>query len=184
MTLDRDPFRTPSSLRVILLMGVAGSGKSTLGEALAHEFAWPYRDADSFHPPANIDKMSRGEALTDADRWPWLDAIAAWIDARRTADQRGIVSCSALKRAYRDRLLAGRPDVRLVYLQGDKQLIGARMARREGHFMPTALLDSQFATLEEPSADELPIIAPISASPRRIAESILAAIAQSGDGQV
>ena len=180
----RSPFRTPPSLRVILLMGVAGSGKSTMGEALAQEFAWPYRDADSFHPAANIEKMSRGEALTDDDRWPWLDAIAAWIDDRRTLDERGIVSCSALKRVYRDRLLAGRPDVRLVYLQGDKSLIGSRMARREDHFMPTALLDSQFAALEEPTQKEGAIIAPIDTSPRRIAEFILAAIAEAGDSQV
>ena len=165
-------------------MGVAGSGKSTLGEALAREFGWPYRDADSFHPQANIDKMSRGEALDDDDRWPWLDAIAAWMDDKREQDQRGIVSCSALKRAYRDRLLVGRPDVRLVYLYGSKDIIGRRMSQREGHFMPTALLDSQFATLEEPDNDEHPVVIPIDSTPRRIAEAILAAFAHTGDIQV
>ncbi len=174
----------PEALKVILLMGVAGSGKSTLGEALAAEFGWPYRDADSFHPQANIAKMRRGEALTDDDRWPWLDAIAAWIDECRTTPRPGIVSCSALKRAYRDRLLAGRPDVRLVYLKGDRDVIGHRMAARRDHFMPPALLDSQFATLEEPAPAEWPIVAPIDATPRRIAETILAAIAQEGSGLV
>ena len=167
-------------LRVILLMGVAGSGKTTLGEALAREFGWPFRDADSFHPEANIDKMSRGEALTDADRWPWLDAIADWIDERRRSDQRGIISCSALKRIYRDRLLTGRPDVRLVYLKGDRALIGTRMAAREGHFMPTALLDSQFQTLEEPTPEEWPLVVPVDSSPRRIVELILSDIADTG----
>ena len=170
-------------LRIILLMGVAGSGKTTLGEALAREFGWPFRDADSFHPQANIDKMSRGEALTDADRWPWLDAIADWMDQRRRADQRGIISCSALRRVYRDRLLAGRSDVRLVYLKGDRALIGARMAAREGHFMPTALLDSQFETLEEPSPEEWPLVVPVDSSPRRIVELILSNIADTGQIQ-
>jgi gluconokinase len=180
----RPPYQPPSSLQVILLMGVAGSGNSTLGEALAAEFGWPYRDADSFHPAANIAKMQRGEALDDNDRWPWLDAIAAWIDERRLGNDPGIVSCSALKRIYRDRLLVGRSGVRLVYLKGDRDVIGQRMAAREGHFMPTALLDSQFTTLEEPSPSEWPIIAPIDATPRRIAELILSAIAQEGGGQV
>ncbi|MEM9357034.1 MAG: gluconokinase [Pseudomonadota bacterium] len=164
-------------------MGVAGSGKSTLGESLAQEFAWPYRDADSFHPQVNIDKMSRGEALSDDDRWPWLDAIAAWMDERRLKDLRAIVSCSALKRVYRDRLLKGRADVRLVYLAGTQEVIGRRMSQREGHFMPTALLDSQFAALEEPTSDENPIVVPIDSTPRRIAEAILSEFAQSGDIQ-
>ena len=167
-----------------MLMGVAGSGKSTLGEALAQEFAWPYRDADSFHPQVNIDKIKCGEALSDDDRWPWLDAIAEWMDEKRAQDLRGIVSCSALKRVYRDRLLSGRPDVRLVYLEGSRDMIGKRMSQREGHFMPTALLDSQFAALEEPAIYEHPIVVPINSTPRRIAEAILASLAQTGDIQV
>lgn len=182
--MNRQPFQTPNSLSIILLMGVAGSGKSTLGDALAREFSWPFRDADSFHPQVNIDKMSRGEALTDDDRWPWLEAIAEWMDDKRRQNLRGIVSCSALKRIYRDRLLVGRPDVRLVYLDGSPDVIGKRMSQREGHFMPTALLDSQFATLEEPMDDENPIVVPIDSTPRRIAEAILAEFAQAGDLQV
>jgi gluconokinase len=176
---------TPSTRMptAILVMGVSGSGKSTAGENLALELGWPFRDADSFHPPANVVKMSAGIPLTDADRWPWLAAIAAWIDERRDMGHPGIVSCSALKRAYRRILLDDRPDVRLVYLQGDQPLIAARMGRRTGHFMPPALLTSQFATLEEPTADEWPIVVPIELSPRRIIEHILASMAQAGPWQ-
>ena len=162
---------------VLLIMGVAGAGKSTYGESLALELGWPFRDADSFHPEANIAKMKSGTPLTDDDRWPWLDAIAAWIDAHRAAGTHGIVTCSALKRIYRTRLMAGRDDVRLVYLKGDKALIARRMAARTDHFMPTALLDSQFATLEEPGGEEWPVIVEIDASPRRVKERILAELA-------
>lgn len=167
----------------ILVMGVSGSGKSTAGENLAIELGWPFRDADSFHPAANVAKMSAGTPLTDDDRWPWLEAIAAWIDECRTTGRPGIVSCSALKRAYRRILLDGRPDVRLVYLKGDQPLIAGRMGRRTGHFMPPSLLASQFATLEEPGADEWPIVVPVELSPRRIVEHILASMAQAGPWQ-
>ena len=169
-------------LRIVVL-GVAASGKSTVGEAIAQRFGVRYVEADAFHLESSVAKMTAGMPLTDDDRWPWLDAIAAWIDERRTTGTPGIVSCSALKRAYRRVLLDGRPDVRLVYLQGDKPLIAGRMARRTGHFMPPALLDSQFATLEEPTADEWPIVAPIELSPRRIVEHILASMAQAGPWQ-
>lgn len=161
-------------------MGVSGSGKSTTGESLAAELGWPFRDADSFHPAANIVKMSREIPLTDEDRWPWLDAIAAWIDEARRSRRPGIVSCSALKRKYRRVLLDGRPDVRLVYLKGEQALIAGRMSRRTGHFMPPALLDSQFEALEEPGPDEWPIIVPVDTSPRRVVEHILADMARIG----
>lgn len=177
------PPSTTASARlptVILVMGVSGSGKSTAGENLARELGWPFRDADSFHPAANVAKMSAGTPLTDDDRWPWLAAIAAWIDHCRTTGAPGVVSCSALKRAYRRVLLDGRPDVRLVYLQGDLPLIAGRMARRTGHFMPPALLQSQFAALEEPAPDEWSIVVPITMSPRRMAEHILASMAMAG----
>lgn len=173
MTRDARP-RMPS---VLLVMGVSGAGKSTAGERLASELGWPFRDADGFHPQANIDKMSRGIPLTDEDRWPWLGAIAAWIDAHRTAGTHGIVSCSALKRRYRDLLLGNRPEVRLVYLKGDYDLIAGRMGRRTDHFMPPSLLKSQFDALEEPGFDERPLIAPIEPTPRRILEQILAELA-------
>jgi gluconokinase len=165
---------------VIVLMGVAGSGKSTVGPLLAEMLGWPFRDADQFHPAANIAKMSAGVPLTDADRWPWLDAIAAWIDERRSAGAPGIVSCSALKRAYRRRILGAREGVRLVYLEGEEPLIAARLARRKGHFMPAALLRSQLDALEEPEPDERAIVVSIDATPAEIAAAIVAGLGLAG----
>ena len=156
-------------------MGVSGSGKSTTGKRLGVVLGWPFRDADSFHPQANIDKMSAGIPLTDADRAPWLAAIAAWIAERVRTGEPGIVSCSALKRAYRRTLLDGQTGVGLVYLQGSFALISDRMSRRKGHFMPPELLQSQFATLEAPSRVEGALVVPIRLSPRKIAERILEA---------
>ncbi|HOF89810.1 MAG TPA: gluconokinase, partial [Armatimonadota bacterium] len=135
---------------IILLMGVAGSGKTTVGRLLAAELDWAFFDADDLHPPVNIAKMARGDALTDADRGPWLDAIHALLRSLRASDTPAVIACSALKAAYRARLLRGITDARLVYLKGDPALIRPRMASREGHYMPVSLLDSQFAALEEP----------------------------------
>src|SRR5215217_5264227 len=156
----------PALPSVLVLMGVSGCGKSTTGALLAGRLGWPFRDADSFHPPQNIAKMSRGTPLTDADR-------AAWIDERLAAGAQGIVSCSALKRAYRDAILGRRAGVRLVYLKGEKELIAERMAARLDHFMPPALLDSQFATLEEPAADERALVVPVSPQPGEVVSFIL-----------
>jgi carbohydrate kinase (thermoresistant glucokinase family) len=154
-------------------MGVSGAGKSTTGMLLSERLGWPFRDADSFHPPQNIEKMSRGVPLDDEDRAPWLAAIAAWIDERLRVGEAGIVSCSALKRSYRQVLLDGRERVQLVFLRGHKPLLAARMAARLDHFMPPELLDSQFATLEEPGAEERPLIVPVSQTPEEVAEFIL-----------
>jgi gluconokinase len=134
----------------LLVMGVSGCGKSSFGAALAEALALPFADADAFHPPANIAKMAAGMALTDADRWPWLDAIGAWLAGQPA----GIAACSALKRAYRDRLRAAVPGLRLLHLAGDEALIAARQAARAGHFMPPSLMASQFATLEPPGPEE------------------------------
>jgi gluconokinase len=161
---------------VLVLMGVSGSGKSTTGAALAKALGWPFRDADSFHPPANIAKMSQGLPLDDEDRSPWLAAIAGWIDERCELGEPGIVSCSALKRAYRQRIVGERRGVRLVYLRGSKALIGRRLEARKHHFMPASLLDSQFTVLEEPRADEHAIVVSVAMSPRRVVEAILAAL--------
>lgn len=157
---------------VILLMGVSGSGKSTIGAALSQKLGWPYADADEFHPPANVAKMRSGQPLTDDDRRPWLQAIAAHIDKTREKGGHAIVSCSALKRVYRDILVGAREDVRLVLLDGAKEEIFARMSARKDHFMPLALLDSQFATLERPGADERPVVVSINGTPEEIAAAI------------
>lgn len=158
---------------VVLIMGVSGSGKSTTGRNLGRVLDWEYRDADTFHPPANIEKMRHGIALEDMDRWPWLDAIGTWMDSLGSRSVPGIVSCSALKRAYRDRLRGSRPQVALVYLKGTYELIDERLSRRKGHFMPRALLESQFAALEEPAPAEKAVVVPIHLSPRKVIERIV-----------
>jgi gluconokinase len=153
-------IETPCAL---VVMGVSGSGKSTIAEHLAARLSWRYVDGDLFHPPANVAKMSAGHPLTDEDRWPWLRAIAAEIDRLAAAGERGVVACSALKRAYRDILVHGRDDVRIVFLDGTKDLIAKRLAARKGHFMPPGLLDSQFTTLEPPQPSERPVTVSIDA---------------------
>ncbi|MBB5048247.1 gluconokinase [Rhodopseudomonas rhenobacensis] len=159
---------------VLIVMGVSGAGKSTIAEALAQRLGWRFADADGFHPAANVAKMSAGYPLTDDDRWPWLRAIAEEIDRVAAAGSHAVIACSALKRAYRDVLLHGRGDVRLVYLDGDRQLIGARLALRHDHFMPPGLLDSQFGTLEVPHADEQPIVVAIDRPVEAMVDDILA----------
>jgi carbohydrate kinase (thermoresistant glucokinase family) len=140
--------------RILIIMGVSGSGKSTVAGALAQSLGWTLAEGDDFHSPANIAKMHAGVPLNDDDRMPWLGAIAAWIDARRQAGGTGIVTCSALKRAYRDLLAGGRPEVLFVYLKGSADVMSRHLAGREGHFMPASLLASQFETFEEPTAGE------------------------------
>jgi gluconokinase len=162
--------KTPA---VIVVMGVSGSGKSTIASMLAHRLHWTYEDGDWFHPKSNVEKMHHGEPLTDADRWPWLNAIAAWIDKTRQEGGHGIVACSALKHSYRDILVGDRPDVWLVFLKGGRDLIARRIAARDDHFMPAALLDSQFEALEEPTADERPIMVSIAPHPREIVDAIV-----------
>jgi gluconokinase len=161
---------------VIIVMGVSGSGKSTIGTLLAGRLQWEFEDADWFHPAANVDKMHKGIPLTDEDRGPWLRAIALWIDRTRGAGLHGVIACSALKRRYRDVLAGDRADVRLVYLKGDEALIARRIATRHEHFMPSSLLHSQFAALEGPAADEKPITISIAPQPREIVTQILAAL--------
>ena len=161
---------------IVVVMGVSGCGKSTVGALLASQLRWEFEDADWFHPAANVEKMHSGIPLTDEDRWPWLNAVAAWIDKTRAAGGHAVVACSALKRRYRDVLIGDRADVGLVYLKGDEALIARRIATRHEHFMPRALLHSQFEALEEPGPDENPIIASIAPLPREIVSQILSAL--------
>jgi gluconokinase len=160
-------------MTIAVLMGVSGSGKTTIARGVAQRMGWRLIEGDSFHPPANVAKMHAGTPLTDDDRWPWLRAIAHEIDAMRARGEFAVVACSALKRSYRDILIGPRKDVVLVYLQGSKQLIAGRLAARQGHFMPPALLDSQFATLEEPGADEHPIVVSIAPSADAIIDEVV-----------
>jgi gluconokinase len=163
--------------RVIVLMGVSGCGKSTTGTRLSKILGWPFRDADTFHPPGNIAKMSQGLPLTDEDRWPWLAAIAQWIGEQLTAGQSAIVSCSGLKRAYRRQIAGGRTGVQFVHLKGSMELIAERLGRRRRHFMPSSLLQSQFDALEEPAPDEHALVVPITLPPKRVAETIIRELA-------
>ena len=162
----------------IIVMGVSGSGKSTIGALLAERLGWPFADADGFHPPENVAKMAAGTPLTDADRWPWLDAIAAHIDAARKAGQPVVVACSALRRAYRDRLRAGHGDLLFLRLSGAPEVIAARQAARQGHFMPPSLMASQFATLEDTVAEPDAVTVSVKASPHEVVEAALAHLRQ------
>jgi gluconokinase len=156
---------------VIVVMGVTGSGKTTVGQALAQRLGVDYAEADEFHPQENIAKMSAGTPLTDDDRWPWLGTIAEWIGKH---PQGGVVTCSALKRKYRD-VLKRDGDVFFLHLDGTRELIAARLAERKGHFMPPALLDSQFADLEPLQEDERGAVINIDATPEELTEAALRA---------
>jgi carbohydrate kinase (thermoresistant glucokinase family) len=142
---------------ILVLMGVSGSGKSTVAQELQRVLGWPYQEGDDLHPPANVEKMRSGQPLSDEDRFPWLRAVAQWIDGQLSAHQPGIITCSNLKRAYRDITIGSRPGVILVYLKGDPNVIHERIVARVHLYMPPSLLSSQFETLEEPGPDENPI---------------------------
>lgn len=166
----------PSAVQppVLVVMGVAGTGKSTVAGMLAGHLGWDYEEGDSLHPAANIAKMSAGTPLTDQDRWPWLDRIRVWIDQQTAEDAPGIVTCSALKRSYRDRLRA--PNVTFVHLAGSREVIASRLAARLDHFMPTSLLDSQLNILELPEADEHVITVDLGHAPAEEMAEILHAL--------
>jgi len=162
----------PARICALVLMGVSGSGKTAIGEALAQRLGWRFADGDVFHPPSNVEKMRSGHPLTDDDRWPWLRAIAAEIARVRADGGHVVIACSALKRAYRDMLIDGKPDVTLIYLKGDRDLILSRLKARQGHFMPPSLLESQFKVLEEPGPDEPAITVDVSGSVETIVDDI------------
>ena len=164
----------------IIVMGVSGSGKSTIGALLAEALGWPFADADGFHPAANVAKMAAGTPLTDADRWPWLDAIAAHIGAARGTGQPVVVACSALRRAYRERLRAGHSDLIFLHLAGAPEVIATRQAARQGHFMPPSLMASQFATLEDPAEEADAVTVSVQASPHEVVGNILSSLGERG----
>lgn len=171
MTVD------PRTLSIVV-MGVAGSGKTSVGEELSRRLGVPFVEGDRLHPPANVAKMSSGTPLDDADRWPWLDTIGAAV---RTAPGGVVVACSALKRAYRQRLTdaSGRP-LLFVLLDGPRELLEDRLGARKGHFMPKSLLDSQLATLEKPGPDENAVIVSIEPPVAEVVDGLLARLAARG----
>ncbi len=163
-------------MTVLVVMGVSGSGKSTVAGLLAARLEWPLMEGDSLHPQSNIAKMESGQPLTDEDRWPWLERVADWIEGQHTAGQDGVITCSALKRSYRD-VLNGRGEaVVFVHLVGDRQTLEDRMQARVGHFMPPGMLASQLETLEEPQPDEPSIRVPIEQSPTDIVDQVVAGL--------
>ncbi len=164
---DRDVHRQP----VLVIMGVSGSGKSTIAGLLAGRLGWDREEGDDLHPSANVAKMAAGTPLTDDDRWPWLDAVSAWITAHTTAGLPGIITCSALKKIYRDRLRGN--EVVFVYLRGSTELIGNRLTARTDHYMPASLLDSQIATLEPPGPDENTLVVDVGRPPTEIVTEII-----------
>jgi carbohydrate kinase (thermoresistant glucokinase family) len=186
--LERTLPEHPKTARVAVVMGVSGSGKTTIGRVLARRLGWLFQEGDALHPSENVAKMSAGHPLDDEDRAPWLAAIAARIDEWRARGEAGVITCSALKRSYRDVIIGDRPDVRLVYLAGSRELIAERLAARRRHFMPASLLDSQFAALEPPMPEECAIAvsvdAPVAGSVARIAASLVPAGTIPGDGRL
>lgn len=163
----------PQQPLVLVVMGVSGSGKTTVAKLLAQRLGWTYEEGDSLHPPANVAKMASGHPLDDADRAPWLERIAEWIDDCLDSGTSGVVTCSTLKRAYRDVLNRRGSGVVFVYLEGSKELIAGRLSSREGHFMPPGLLDSQFADLEVPGDDEPAVFVDITPLPPVIVQQAL-----------
>jgi gluconokinase len=157
----------------LIVMGVSGSGKTTIADSLAERLGWTFEDGDRFHPASNVAKMSAGQPLTDEDRWPWLQAIADEIDRVCKAGEHAVIACSALKHAYRDILVHGRSDVRIIYLKGTQELIAGRLALRKDHFMPSGLLTSQFKTLQPPGTDENPVTVSIDAPVETIVDDIV-----------
>ncbi len=159
---------------VLICMGVSGAGKSTVAHLVDTYLGWPFQEGDELHSPANVEKMRRGIPLTDADRWPWLDRCRAWIEGRLAADGRGLITCSALRRVYRDRLIGtDREAVRILYLKASRETLLQRLTWRKHHYMPVDLLDSQLATLEEPTPDENPIVVSVEQTGEQMTRDVI-----------
>src|SRR5438477_9719073 len=165
---------------VLVLMGVSGCGKTTVGAIVAGRLEWPFEEGDALHPQANIEKMAAGRPLTDADRWPWLAKVADWIQERLDAGENGLITCSALKRSYRDLINRRGSGLIFVFLAGSRETIAGRLAARPDHFLRPSLLDSQFADLEEPAADEPAIRVDIGPPAPATAELIIEALGLAG----
>jgi len=168
---------------IVVVAGVAGSGKTTIGELLAGRLGCEFADGDSFHPPANVAKMQAGLPLTDDDRWPWLRAIVTWMDQEAAAGRSAVVACSALKRRYRDLLLSGSARPRMIFLVVPHDADAARLTGRQGHFFPAQLLDSQFADLELPQPPEQVLLVPATGTPKQTTGEILRLLGQPGGDQ-
>jgi gluconokinase len=168
------PFMGPPAL--IVVMGVSGSGKTTLGEGIAERLHWRCQEGDELHPRGNIEKMSRGEALTDDNRWPWLDAIGAWLDECARAGENAVLTCSALRRSYRDRLRSGRPGVRFCHVDVSEKVLRDRLENRRGHYMPASLLPSQLGTLEPLADDEPGVVVSAEGDPDEVLAEALEAL--------
>jgi gluconokinase len=167
---------------IVIVAGVSGSGKTTVGALLAGRLGWRFADGDDFHPAANVAKMRAGIALTDTDRRPWLRAIAAWMDERIERGEDAVVACSALRRRSRDLLLDGRPAARMVFLAVDREVLARRLAARHGHFFPEQLLSSQFDALEPPAPDERVLTVVPADDPAATVTQIMALIWPGQDG--
>jgi gluconokinase len=166
----------PGPVQHVIVMGVSGVGKSTVAKGISTTMGWTFAEGDAFHPAANITKMESGHALTDEDRWPWLRLIGDWISAEAEEGRSAVITCSALRRAYRDLLREGRPSVRFCHLVGGEDLIGDRMAHRQGHFMPASLLHSQYATLEPLEPDEPGVVVPVDGEAAEVLRRVLDAL--------
>lgn len=160
----------------VVVMGVSGSGKTTVAVQLAERLGWEFAEGDDFHPRANVEKMSAGHPLDDDDRWPWLRTIGRWIDQREATGRSVVVTCSALKRSYRDLLREGRPSVWFAHVTADAELIRRRMEHRTGHYMPASLLDSQLGTLQPLEPDEPGAAVSGAGTPEEVVEELLAAL--------
>ncbi|WP_427015871.1 gluconokinase [Pseudarthrobacter sp. P1] len=173
--MDSPDMATPALPKpvVLVVMGVSGSGKSTVAALLAGRLGWAFEEGDALHPQSNIDKMAAGHPLTDEDRHPWLEKVADWVDRRLDHGENGIITCSALKRSYRNIINRRGSGVAFVFLSGSSETISARLTERHGHFMPTSLLESQFAALEEPSQGEPGIRIDVGPAPGVIAQRIM-----------
>jgi gluconokinase len=166
---------------IVIIFGVSGAGKTTVGKLLARELGWRFVEADDFHPPANIKKMRSGHPLTDKDRWPWLERLRQQIERSLSVGENAVLACSALKRAYRDRLRLGNEE-KFVFLRGDYALVEKQLRSRHGHFMNAALLKSQFNDLEKPQPDENVLTIELGRTPEKIVERIEAKLNLTGSG--